>query len=154
MTNKAKFDWDALLAAIDSELGSLQIAEKSGGEIWEEPQRSKGAAFLRYLVFTIERISKLPKADYVFMPEAGLPGFIKLEALVKYLDSKIHLPWFLESLDEIAIRWIIGLVVEMIKKQLGDNWFTNGEGEPVQTKINWVQTIMEKDRMTFEKAMV
>lgn len=150
--DKATFDFDALLLVIDKELGSLNIP-KAEGEIWVKPQLNKGIAYLENLVFTIEKISTLPKPDYVFVPEAGLENFIKLEGLVKYLDSKIHLPWFLEGLDEIAIRWIIGLVVEMIKKQFGENWFTNGEGEPIETKINWAQTIMKKNKAIIEKAV-
>lgn len=155
MMDKAKYDWEALLADIDIELGLLKVPPlKPIGKLWGKSTVEWVVALLKLLILIIEKIAKTPKPDYEYYPKTGLSGEMKLDALVEYLDSKIKLPWFLEIFDGPALKFLISALVSEFNRTWGHLWLTDGNGEPVQVKLSWVKVYMDSQRAIIKRAVV
>lgn len=152
--DKAKYTKEALFSDIDIELGLLKVpALKPKGNLWDKGTVEWVIALLKFLILIIEKIAKTPKPDYEYYPKVGLEGFVKLDALVEFLDDKIKLPWFLEIFDGLALKFLISALVAEFNRKWGHLWLTDGDGEPVQVKLSWVKMYMDSQRGIIERAV-
>jgi hypothetical protein len=89
------------------------IDEANGWDNMKEANRLI-ADLIDFAITTAERIS----AD----AGAALSGKDKLDAVVKFLDDAIKVPWYLEAFDGPAIRLAITQVVNVLNAKVGHDW--------------------------------